>query len=48
VRVDSFAYVYGVCIHLDGQGDFANHVACMLADPAAAQDFSVAVGYGAA
>jgi hypothetical protein len=27
VRVDGFAYVNVVCAHLDGQGDFANHVA---------------------
>jgi hypothetical protein len=31
VRVDGFAYVNVVCAHLDGQGDFADHVACMLA-----------------
>jgi hypothetical protein len=26
VGMDGFADVYGVCAHLDGQGDFADHV----------------------
>ncbi len=29
----------------DERGDFADHVACMLAHHAAAQDFAVAVGF---
>jgi hypothetical protein len=45
VRVDGFAYVYCVCTHLDGQGDFADHVAGVGAYHAAAQDFAVAVGF---
>jgi N-ethylmaleimide reductase len=32
MRVDGFAYVYGVCTHLDGQGDSADHVAGVGAD----------------
>ena len=30
--------------HFDGQGNLANHVACVGADHAAAQDLAVAVG----
>lgn len=30
-----------LCAHLDRQGDFADHVACVLADHAAGIDFPV-------
>ncbi len=46
MRVNGFAYVYCVCAHLDGQGDFADHVAGVGAYHAAAEDFAVAVGFG--
>ncbi len=36
MRVDGFADVYCVCAHFDGEGDFADHVACVRADHAAA------------
>ena len=36
VRVDGFADVNRVCAHLDGQRDFADHVASVGADHAAA------------
>ena len=36
VRVNGFAYVYCIRAHLDGQGDFADHVACVGAYHAAA------------
>ena len=45
VQVDGFADVYGVCAHLYGQGDFADHVACVRAYHAA-WDFAVSVGFG--
>ena len=35
--------VHGVCAHLDGQSDLANHVARMRADHAASQDLAVTV-----
>jgi hypothetical protein len=43
MRVDGLADVHRVCAHLDGQGDFADHVARMRADHAA-QDLAVAMG----
>jgi len=46
VGVNSLADVHGVGAHLDGQADFANHVACMRANHAAAQDLAVAVRLG--
>ena len=46
MRVNGFADVDGVGAHLDRQGHFANHVASIGTDHAAAQDFSVAVGHG--
>jgi hypothetical protein len=39
--MDGFADVYRICAHLDGQGDFADHVTGMGAYHAAAQDFAV-------
>jgi len=42
VRVDGLADVHRVGAHLDGQGDFADHVAGMGADDAAAH---IAVGF---
>jgi len=47
VWVDGFADAHGVCAHLDGQSDLANHVARVCADHATAEDFAVAVGFGA-
>ena len=44
VGVDGFADVHCVCTHFDGQGDLANHVACVRTHHAAAQDLAVAVG----
>ena len=38
MRVDGLADVDSVRTHLDGQGDLANHVACVGAHHAAAQD----------
>ena len=46
VRVNRLADVHGVCAHLNGQGDFANHVARMRADHTAAKYFAVTVGLG--
>jgi hypothetical protein len=43
VRVDGLADIHGVRAHLDGQRDFADHVACVRADDAAADD---AMGFG--
>ena len=40
--VNGFADVDGVCTHLDGQHYLADHVACVGADHAAAQDLAVA------
>ena len=42
VRMDGFSDVHRVGAHFDGQCDFADHVARMRADHAAAQDFAVA------
>ncbi len=42
MRVNRFADVHRVRAHLDGQGDFAQHVARVRADDAAAQDLAVA------
>ena len=44
VWMDGFADVHSVCAHLDGQSDFANHVARVRAHHAAAQDLAVALG----
>ena len=41
MRVDGLADVHCVGTHLNGQRDFANHVARMRADHAAAQDLAV-------
>ena len=46
VGVDGLADVHGVGAHFNGQRNLANHVACMGADHAAAQDLAVAVGLG--
>ena len=45
VRVNRLADIHRVRTHLNGQGNLANHVACMRADHATAQDFAVAVGF---
>ena len=42
MRVDGLADVDGVGAHLDGQRHFADHVAGVRADHAAAQDLAVA------
>ena len=42
VRVYGFADVHRVGAHLDGQSDFAQHVALIGADDAAARDLAVA------
>ena len=47
MRVNRLADVYCICSHFNGQGNLANHVACMRADHAAAEDFAEAVGFGA-
>jgi len=47
MRVDGFADVHRVGAHLDRQGDLANHVACVRADHATAQDLAVTVDLGA-
>ncbi|MFM1908482.1 MAG: hypothetical protein RLZZ591_2159, partial [Pseudomonadota bacterium] len=47
VGVDGFAYVHGIRAHLDGQGNFADHVSRVGTDHAAAQDLAEAVGLGA-
>ena len=47
VRMNSLANVHSVCAHLNGQSDLANHVARVCADHATAEDFAVAVGFGA-
>ena len=46
VRVDGLADVHRVGAHFDGQSDLANHVACMGAHDAAAQNLAVAMGLG--
>ncbi len=46
MRVDGFADVDGISTHLNRQGHFANHVACMGADHAAAQNLAVAMRLG--
>ena len=46
MRMNRLANVHRVRAHLDGQGDFADHVARVRADHAAAQDLAVAVGLG--
>ena len=45
VRVNCFADVYRICAHFNSQGNLANHVACVGANHAAAQDFAVVVGF---
>jgi hypothetical protein len=47
MRVDGLADVDSVGTHLDGQGDLADHVACVGTDDATAQDLAVAVRLGA-
>ncbi len=47
VRMDGFANVYRVCAHLYSQSHFANQVACIGADDAAAQNLAMAMGFGA-
>jgi hypothetical protein len=47
VRMYGFANVHRVCAHLDGQRDFANQVARVGADDAAAQNLAVAMRFGA-
>ena len=47
VRVDGFADVYGVGAHFDRQRDFADQIAGVAPDDAAAQDAAVASGFGA-
>ena len=46
VRVNRLADVHRVCTHLDGQVNFANHVARVGADHAAAEYLAVAVAVG--
>src|SRR6218665_4204105 len=46
VGVDGFGDVHYVGAHLDGQGDFADHVAGVAADHGAAPDFAAAPGFG--
>ena len=46
VWVNGFANVHCVSAHLNGQCDFANHVARMGANDAAAQDLAVTVRFG--
>ena len=45
--MDGLADVHGVGTHLDGQGDLADHVACVGTDDATSQDLAVAVRLGA-
>ena len=45
VRVDGFADVDGICAHLNGHRHFANHVAGVGADHAAAQDLAVTMRF---
>ena len=47
VRMNRLADVDGIRTHLNRQRNLANHVARMRADHATAQDFAVAVGFGA-
>ena len=47
MRVNGLADIYGIRTHLNRQRHFANHVARMRADHAAAQDLAVAVGFWA-
>ena len=46
MRMNRLADVYGISPHLNRQGNFANHVARVGADHAAAQNLAVAVGFG--
>ena len=46
VGVVGFTNVNRVSAHLDGQRNLPNHVACMGADDAAAQNLAVTVGLG--
>ena len=45
VRVNRLADIHGISPHLNGQGDFADHVAGMGTNHAAAEDLAVAVGF---
>ena len=46
VRVNCLADVHRICAHLDGESNLADHVACVRADHAAAQDLAVAMRFG--
>ena len=46
VRMDGLADVHRIGAHLDGEGDFTDHVTGMRADDAAAQDPAMAVRIG--
>ena len=45
VGVDGFADVHRVCAHFNGQRNFANHVARVGADDAAAQDTAMTMRF---
>ena len=45
MRVDRLADVHRICAHLNRQCNFADHVAGMRADHAAAKNFAVTVGF---
>lgn len=46
VRVNGLANIYRVGAHLAGQGNLADHVACVRTDDAATQNLAVPVGLG--
>ena len=46
MRVNRLADIYCIGTHLDSKCNLANHVACVRAYHAAAQDLAVAVGLG--
>ena len=46
MRVNGLADIHRVGAHLDGQGDFADLVARVGADHAAAKDLAAAMGFG--
>ena len=45
MRVNRLADVHGICAHLNRKRNLTNHVACVGADHATAQDFAVAVRF---
>ena len=46
MRVNRLANVHRIHTHLNRQRNLTNHVACMRADHAAAEDIAVAMGFG--